>query len=55
MSLTCALILVAVIFSGNPDMHIDPEIDADPRIIAAAFVFLSGLLLSINNIRSFLQ
>jgi hypothetical protein len=47
MSLACALILIAAIFSENLDMHIDPEIDAGPRIIAAAFVFLSG------NIRSF--
>jgi hypothetical protein len=49
MSLACALILIAAIFSENLDMHIDPEIDAGPRIIAAAFVFLSG------NIRSFLR
>jgi hypothetical protein len=49
MSLTCALLLIAAIFSGNLDIHIVPERDADPRIIAAAFVFLSGLLLSMYH------
>jgi hypothetical protein len=51
MSLTCVLLILAAVLSGNPDVQIAiyPERDADPRIIAAAFVFLSGLLLSLYH------
>ena len=52
MSLTCSLLIIAVALSGDlsiQEIHIVPERDADPRIIAAILIFFSGLLLSIYH------
>jgi len=48
MSLTCALILFTIPFAGSVNLSIDSR-DLDPRALGAAFVFLSGLVLSIYH------
>ncbi len=49
MSLTCALLIITTALSGNLNIQINLERGVDPRIIAASFVFLSGLLLSMYH------
>ncbi len=49
MSLTCVLLLAAAFLSGPVELTFDAERDFDPRAVAAAFVFLAGLVLSIYH------
>jgi hypothetical protein len=47
MSLTCALLLLSVLYPENVELNIVPCRDLDHRLIIAVFVFFSGLIVSI--------
>jgi hypothetical protein len=49
MSLTCALLLITGVLSINREVQLVPPSEYDPRIIAASFIFVAGLLLSLYH------
>jgi len=49
MSFTCVLLLITGILSNYQELQIDPPREYDPRIVAAIFIFIAGLVLSLYH------